>query len=58
MHSVVVSEHRGEQDGRYDGPKKKKRRKSRLSNDVMRNKFPHRSIRRGKQEGVEDALVE
>jgi hypothetical protein len=45
-------------DGRYGGPKKKKRRKSRSSNDVMRNEFPNRSIRRGKQEGVEDALVE
>jgi hypothetical protein len=53
----VASEHRGGQDGRYDGPKKK-RRKSRSSNDVMRNGFPNRSIRREKQEGVEDALVE
>jgi hypothetical protein len=35
-----------------------KRRKSRSSNDVMRNGFPNRSVRRGKQEGVEDALVE
>jgi hypothetical protein len=52
----VVSEHRDGQDGRYDDPKK--RRKNRLSNDVMRNGFPNRSIRRGKQEGVEDALVE
>jgi hypothetical protein len=38
--------------------KKEKGRKSRLSNDVMRNRFPNRSIQRGKQEGVEDALVE
>jgi hypothetical protein len=58
MHSCVVSEHHGGQDGWYDGPKKKKRSKSRLSNDVMRNRFPNRLIRRGKQEGVEDALVE
>jgi hypothetical protein len=28
------------------------------SNNVMRNRFPDRSVRRGKQEGVEDALVE
>jgi hypothetical protein len=34
-----------------------KRRKSRSSNDVMGNRFPNRSVRRGKQEGVEDALV-
>jgi hypothetical protein len=46
------------QDGWYDGPKRKKRRKSRSGNDVMRNGFPNRSVRRGKQEGVEDALVE
>jgi hypothetical protein len=38
--------------------KKENRRKSRSSSDVMRNEFPSRSIRRGKQEGVEDALVE
>jgi hypothetical protein len=25
---------------------------------VMRNKFPNRSVQQGKQEGVEDALVE
>jgi hypothetical protein len=25
---------------------------------MMRNRFPNRSVRRGKQEGVEDALVE
>jgi hypothetical protein len=37
---------------------KKKRRKSRSSNNVMRNGCPNMSIRRGKQEGVEDALVE
>jgi hypothetical protein len=53
----VVSENRGGQDGRYDGPKKK-RRKGRSSNDVMRNELPNRSVRRGKEEGVEDALVE
>jgi hypothetical protein len=37
-----------------------KRRKSerRSSIDVMRNEFPNRSVRRGKQEGVEDALIE
>jgi hypothetical protein len=58
MHSWVVSEHHGGQDGRYDGPKKMKRRKSRSSNDVMWNGFPNRSVQRGKQEGVEDALVE
>jgi hypothetical protein len=38
--------------------KRKKRRKRKLSNDVMRNGFPNRSVRRGKQEGIEDALVE
>jgi hypothetical protein len=36
----------------------KERRKRRLSNDVMGNRFPNRSVRRGKQEGVKDALVE
>jgi hypothetical protein len=36
----------------------KRRRKSRSSADVMGNRFPDRSVRRGKQEGVEDALVE
>jgi hypothetical protein len=36
----------------------KKRGKSRSSNNVMRNRFPNRSVRRGKQEGIEDALVE
>jgi hypothetical protein len=56
MHSLV-SEHHGGQDGRYDGPNKKKR-ESRSSSDVRRNGFPNRSVRRGKQEGVEDALVE
>jgi hypothetical protein len=35
-----------------------RRRKSRSSNDVKRNEFHNRSVRRGKQEGVEDALVE
>jgi hypothetical protein len=58
MHSWVVSKHHGGQDGRYDGPKKKKRRKSKSSNDVMRNGFPNRSVRQGKQEGIEDALIE
>jgi hypothetical protein len=52
----VVSEHHGGQDGWYDGPKKRK--KSRSSNDVMRNRFPNRSVRRRKQEVVEDTLVE
>jgi hypothetical protein len=52
----VVSEHHGGQDGQYDDPKKK-RRKSRSSNNVMRNRFSNRSVRRGKQEGVKDALV-
>jgi hypothetical protein len=37
---------------------KRKIRKSRSSNDVMRKRFPNRSVRRRKQEGVEDALVE
>jgi hypothetical protein len=37
---------------------KKKRRKKRSSNNLMRNGFPNRSVRRRKQEGVEDALVE
>jgi hypothetical protein len=36
----------------------KRKRKRSLSNDVMRNRFPNRSVRRRKQEGVEDALVE
>jgi hypothetical protein len=53
----VVSEHRGRQDDRYDGPKKKKR-KNRSSNNVMGIEFLNRSVQRGKQEGVEDALVE
>jgi hypothetical protein len=35
-----------------------RREKNRLSNDVMRNGFPNRLVQRGKQEGVEDALVE
>jgi hypothetical protein len=38
--------------------KRKEKKKSRLSNDVMRIGFPNRSVRRGKQEGVENALVE
>jgi hypothetical protein len=58
MHSWIVSEHHGGQDDQYDGPKKKKRRKSRSSNDVMGNGFPNKLVRWGKQEGVEDALVE
>jgi hypothetical protein len=37
---------------------KENEEKSRSSNDVMRNGFPNRSLRQGKQEGVEDALVE
>jgi hypothetical protein len=53
----VVSEHRGGQDGRYNDPKKK-RRENRSSSDVVGNGFPNRSVRRRKQEGVEDALVE
>jgi hypothetical protein len=57
MHSCVLSEHHGGQDGLYDGPKKK-RRKSKSSNDMMRKRFPNRPVRRGKQEGIEDALVE
>jgi hypothetical protein len=36
----------------------KRRRKGRSSNDVMRNRFPNRSVRRRKQEGVDDELVE
>jgi hypothetical protein len=36
----------------------KREEKSRSNNDVMRNGFPNRSVRREKQEGVEDALVE
>jgi hypothetical protein len=54
----VVSEHRGGPDGWCDDPKKKEKEKCRSSNDVLRNRFPNRSVRRGKQEGVEDALVE
>jgi hypothetical protein len=54
----VVSEHRGGQDGRYDDLKNKKIRKSRSSNDMMRNGFPNRPVRQRKQEGIEDALVE
>jgi hypothetical protein len=47
--------------GKMDGMMVQKRRreeKNRSSNDVMRNKFPNRLVRQGKQEGVEDALVE
>jgi hypothetical protein len=36
----------------------KKKIKRRLSNNMMGNGFPNRSVRRRKQEGVEDALVE
>jgi hypothetical protein len=38
--------------------KRRREEKGRSSNDVVRNRFPDRSVRRGKQEGVEDALVE
>jgi hypothetical protein len=44
--------------GKMAGMMVQKIRKSRSSNDVMGNVFPNRSVRRGKQEGVEDALVE
>jgi hypothetical protein len=54
----VVSEHRDGQDGRYDDPKKRREEKRRSSNDMLRKRFPNRSVRRRKQEGVEDALVE
>jgi hypothetical protein len=37
---------------------KRKRGKSRSSNDMMRNRFHNRSVWRGKEEGVKDALVE
>jgi hypothetical protein len=37
---------------------KGRREENRSSNDMMRNGFPNRSVRRGKQEGIEDALVE
>jgi hypothetical protein len=37
---------------------KRKREKSRSSSDVIRNGFLNRSVRRRKQEGVEDALVD
>jgi hypothetical protein len=37
---------------------KRREEKSRSSNDVVRNRFPNRSVRRGKQEGVEDTLIE
>jgi hypothetical protein len=45
------------QDGQYDDPKREEQ-EIRSSNDVMGNRFPNRSVRRGKQEGVEDALIE
>jgi hypothetical protein len=55
----VVSTYRGGQDGRYDDPKRKEKKiNSRSSDDVMRNRFPNRSVRQRKQEGVEDTLVE
>jgi hypothetical protein len=38
--------------------KRRREEKDMSSNDVVRNMFPNRSVRRGKQEGVEDALVE
>jgi hypothetical protein len=38
--------------------KRRREEKSRSSNDVMGIRFPIRSMRRGKQEGVEDALIE
>jgi hypothetical protein len=38
--------------------KKRREEKNRSSNDVMRNRFPNMSVRRGKQEGVEDVLIE
>jgi hypothetical protein len=41
----------------YDDPKKK-RRENRSSSDVVGNGFPNRSVRRRKQDGIEDALVE
>jgi hypothetical protein len=46
--------------GRIAGMMVQKRRdeKIRSSNDVMRNGFPNMSVRQGKQEGVEEALVE
>jgi hypothetical protein len=44
MHSRVVFEHRGGQDGRYDDPKRR-REKRKSSNDVVRNRFPNRSVR-------------
>jgi hypothetical protein len=45
--------------GRMAGMMIQKRiRRSRSSNDVIGNRFPDRSVRRGKQEGIEEALVE
>jgi hypothetical protein len=38
--------------------KRRREEKGRSSNDMVRNRFPSRSVRRGKHEGVEDALVE
>jgi hypothetical protein len=38
--------------------KRRREEKGRSSNDVVRNRFPNRSVQRGKQEGIEDALVE
>jgi hypothetical protein len=46
--------------GRMAGMMVQKRReeKSTSSNDMMVNRFPNRSVRREKQEGVKDALIE
>jgi hypothetical protein len=38
--------------------KRRREEKGRSSNDMVRNRFPSRSVRRGKQEGVKDTLVE
>jgi hypothetical protein len=38
--------------------KREEKEKYRSSDGVMRNGFPNRSVRRGKEEDVEDALVE
>jgi hypothetical protein len=37
---------------------RRKEEESRSSDEVMRNGFPNWSVGQGKQEGVEDALVE
>jgi hypothetical protein len=36
----------------------KRKKKSMSSNDLIRNRFLNRSVRRRKQEGVKDVLVE